>query len=701
MVNKRCVEIITTLAEKSQPVKIAQLAASFTVSARTIRNDLSNIDDLLRENGLPPVKRGPAGCGLSFRPQQFEHLRRLLRSGVADDYIMTAEERLRKITLMLLLGREGGDYETTNGMAEYLRVSRGTMNSDLRKAEQQLAGDRLSLRIVKAHGLRVEGRETDIRNALARLLSAGNGQQREQPLRLLQELQPMPGNTDAVLRGCLKKVEGQLGITFTDTAFDHLVLTMHIMLLRIQHLHILEPDDSRLGSVQDKEEFIAAVSIANAIEKALLIKIPAAEVRCVAMLLLSANVTSLKCPDKDNWVQLRLDVLRLIRRFEQSAGAYLSGDNQLFDGLLQHIRPMIYRSRYGVELDNPLLNEIKSNMHPIFELTRSCIHPVEEEYHILLTDAEVGYLALYFQTALEKIRPAESSRKRVVIACEAGLGTAKLLQLRLNEMYSVDVVDTVRLRDLAGTVKKHPVDCVVSTLPVSLPEVVCITVNPFIGPRDIEILNRYLPVKKAPEFVGIAGVSMDSLISEIEKSAVVKNRHRLAADLERAFGWNRARTEKIGLLDLLREDDILLQVEASGWEDAVRVGGMLLQRRGRVDTAYIHEMIQNVKNMGPYIVIMPGIAMPHANAGDVVHDIGFSIITLKNPVAFGNRENDPVRVVICLCAIDQVRHMQALAELMTVIEDPGFLTFACSVSEKEDFLRYLQKTIHAASDAQL
>ncbi|MFW5827314.1 MAG: PTS sugar transporter subunit IIA, partial [Alkalispirochaeta sp.] len=48
------------------------------------------------------------------------------------------------------------------------------------------------------------------------------------------------------------------------------------------------------------------------------------------------------------------------------------------------------------------------------------------------------------------------------------------------------------------------------------------------------------------------------------------------------------------------------------WEEAIRVGGRLMIDAGLVEPRYIDAIISNHKEMGPYFVIAPGIAMPHA-----------------------------------------------------------------------------------------
>lgn len=123
------------------------------------------------------------------------------------------------------------------------------------------------------------------------------------------------------------------------------------------------------------------------------------------------------------------------------------------------------------------------------------------------------------------------------------------------------------------------------------------------------------------------------------------------------------------LKDLLTEETIELNVNANNWEEAVRAGGRLLLDAGKIEERYIDAMIRTVKQLGPYIVIAPGIAMPHARPEDGAKEVGMSLITLKNPVNFGHQQNDPVKIVVCLCAVDNSSHIKALSQLVKFLND--------------------------------
>lgn len=104
-------------------------------------------------------------------------------------------------------------------------------------------------------------------------------------------------------------------------------------------------------------------------------------------------------------------------------------------------------------------------------------------------------------------------------------------------------------------------------------------------------------------------------------------------------------------------------------EHAIEMAGELLVASGRSTPEYTESMLDAVAENGPYIVIAPGIALAHGRPSEAVLEIGLSLVTLAEPVVFGNEANDPVRLVIGLCATDHSSHIDIMAELATFLGD--------------------------------
>lgn len=147
------------------------------------------------------------------------------------------------------------------------------------------------------------------------------------------------------------------------------------------------------------------------------------------------------------------------------------------------------------------------------------------------------------------------------------------------------------------------------------------------------------------------------------------------------------------LLDVLNENYIEVKYPAKNYEDAVRKCGELLVRNGAASEEYIEAMLENVKTNGTYIVIAPGIAMPHARPERGAIRTGFSIMILEEPINFGHPTNDPVRLVIGLCATDHESHLRALSELVEFLSNEQNIEALHEAISKEEIMEIIKEGV--------
>lgn len=116
-----------------------------------------------------------------------------------------------------------------------------------------------------------------------------------------------------------------------------------------------------------------------------------------------------------------------------------------------------------------------------------------------------------------------------------------------------------------------------------------------------------------------------------------------------------------------RKDYIQLQVKVDTWEEALSLAAQPLIASGAIDVAYINNMIDAVKKLGPYIVIAPGLALGHARPDKSVHETAIALATLQKPVLFGSKTNDPVDIVVILAACDDQAHISLLQKAVSFL----------------------------------
>ena len=113
----------------------------------------------------------------------------------------------------------------------------------------------------------------------------------------------------------------------------------------------------------------------------------------------------------------------------------------------------------------------------------------------------------------------------------------------------------------------------------------------------------------------------------------------------------------------------------------------MLLENGSIRASYIDAMIHNVEVNGPYIVIMPDVAMPHSRVEDGALKTDISILKLKDGVAFP--QDNIVHLIIALSANDNDAHMQLLSDMVDVFMDEDKMNGLLHAECVEDIRRVL------------
>jgi mannitol operon transcriptional antiterminator len=683
----------------STAVSISYIAKELSISARTVRYDLDKIDEFLVFNKLPQLFRKP-NVGISYEQ--------------SEDIINCATEKLRKINnyqcilskqertyIILSELLQQKDYMTIDLLTEKLMVSRSTLVKDLEEVRKWLKDNNLELNSQRKHGIKIVGDEKYLRRASIELLTkimdvsamlskANSTVISRSSIPIHWKIKKMFEDIDIeFIENCVIVVEKQLGMIFSDEAFYGLVVHIAMAIKRIKLGRDIIMPYKELHAFEITKEFTTAAYIAKMMEEHFSIYIPYDEIGYITVHLLGSNSSVFNPIGKADWAKLQTltgDIVKNISNLTKYKN--LLEDKQLFNGVLDHLTPALYRLKHDLKLKNPVLTEIKESYEELFQVVKIGVGPIEKYAKKTFSDEEIGYFTLHFGAAIERIKDKKQTYKRVLVVCSTGLGTAKILSTKIMQKYNVCIVDTVAYHQVSEVLKSVEVDLIITTLSVEFKDIVSVKVSPFLTERDIENLNKYLKQYKTH-----TADMLDEIIEAIHKNCEIVNYNNLIEDLSKILKVEKKQNEEgvvqPVLSELLNEKTIELNVNAKDWEESILIGGKILEDEGLIEHRYIAAMIDTVKDMGPYIVIAEGIAMPHARPEAGAKGIGMALVTLKNPVNFGNEENDPVKIVIFLCAIDTVSHLKALSELMGLLEDETFIELANNSTDKNEIINYI------------
>ncbi|MFO7173932.1 MAG: transcription antiterminator, partial [Bacillota bacterium] len=418
MLSQRQRAILATLIESGDFVAVGELARQQGVTDRTVRLDLAAIEAYLAgtPHRLERHKRRRVRLRLppEERPAWLERLRPM--ADVA--YRLSAEERQQAILAALLrrttplsLGR----------LADELFVSRRTVVEDLKRVEGWLR-DR-GLRLVRLPtGVKVEGPEGAWRAALAELISPGPGEAaRRHPAASFPLLPP---EEMAAIREAVTRAAEALPYELADSAYEGLVYHLAVAILRLRAGHDIAMDPEELADLAERPEWEVAGRLAADLEERLGVPIPPGERGYITLHLLGAKAIDRRTRPDDAAQDAPL--AEAVDAFIRAAGAHLgvdlTGDDDLVRGLILHLRPAVWRLRYGLRLVNPLRDQIMERYGFLMAAVKAAAPALEERLGIHITGDELAYLAMHVGAHLERV----SARRppRVLLVCGSGIGTA-------------------------------------------------------------------------------------------------------------------------------------------------------------------------------------------------------------------------------------------------------------------------------------
>jgi len=129
------------------------------------------------------------------------------------------------------------------------------------------------------------------------------------------------------------------------------------------------------------------------------------------------------------------------------------------------------------------------------------------------------------------------------------------------------------------------------------------------------------------------------------------------------------------------------------WQEAIKASCETLLADQSIDQTYVDSIIECGNKYGPYIVLAPDIALPHAqeNAGGVIEN-AIALMKTEQPVHFepGNTERD-ARLFFVLASRDHNVHVENMQKLALTPLNQDFVKDLLKVTSVEDLLQLDEK----------
>lgn len=670
---------------------IGELSHILTVSSRTIRNDVTEINQTLGDLALAQItnNRGQLTFHLSLKEKQT--LARYLAIG-ADSFLDPKKRQLDIIISFLQAPKQVKIYEEQ----EKLQVSKSTMAKDIRQVRRFLA--KYSLVLNTQQGAEIIGAERNIRTMIQQLIVENVDISR------LVEKKNFKGSDSYEIVIAYLKAQVLQQTNKTAQKLIHggrydgisarqaqISVLMAIWIRRISEEHYL--DD---GQVSNRE--VANTKIRAELKKLLQkLNLTAPENEQSYMTFIIKTFLGEKEVRLDKWNQSELLTLRLIDYMSAVEKINYRDSEQLYEQLNSHISAFLQRQEDHIEIFNPLTAVLKTNYAAIYHDVSTFF---TKQYHQKVSEGERAYITVYFSTYYEE-SSKEKGFYRVAVLCNYGEATGQLLAANLARNMNIEVVAVLGTQDI-NSLKRLKIDFVVKTIAKSTAPIPSFKMSPLPMQGDYAKLRSFIAetdIKKHHQPLNKQD-SGRNLLKDIVSLIETQTGHAVSAGVvDQIISILAAhqidikeREVKPLLRDLLTDDKIQIKIEANNWREAIEKASQPLLTNRSINSQYVTAMEDSVAKFGPYIVIGPGIALAHARPEDGVAKLDVSVASLAKPINFGNKANDPVKIIFVLSAIDSYSHLNVLKAIVNLINKPNKISELFVQDNPADFKKILLGT---------
>jgi activator of the mannose operon, transcriptional antiterminator len=645
--NERQNEILRMLIGRSnQYILIREMTEPLQCSEKTVRNDLKIILSFLEEVSSAKLLRKPGlGVCLEIDEEEGKHLFRQLHStdtALSDE---GEEERIIQIAYHLLMDTSS---ITIQDLMNRYYVSKSVIKKEIIHIGSWLK--RFNIKVVTRQkvGFTLDGAEKDKRAALARLYEMVKHPD------LTHEFikNQFSASEFNIVKNELRGVQRTYSIQLTDESFERIVLHTLLMMKRSKHGHAISISTKELLDLQKKTEFEWAAEFLKKLEPAFSIHFPDIEVAYMSLHFLGGKYRVYTGTVTGSFIEghsiLKKVLDMLVDQVSNSTSIDFKEDPELWDGLLVHVHSTLNRLKHGLPVSNGMLQEIK-NMYPyMFDQVMLSLVEINETLSIDIPEEEAGYLALHFQSSLERLKNQSFTAKKVVLVCHMGIGMSQLLRTKIERKFqNISILGSIAKAELQEFIKKEKVDLVIST--ISLPEIQVphIVVSPLLENSDEERLEQWLKQEKQ----------------------LVKRPY-----------------EESVLLKYTNPFLVSLQLEETNKHEIIKKVASTLYSKGYVEKEYIESTM--IRERMSTTTIGAGIAIPHGHPS-LIKQSAIGIVTLKEPVQWGTEK---VSLVFLLAVRneEQKEVKQLFSEISSLSEDPQKIQSLCMRENVMDFLTELK-----------
>ncbi len=689
-------KIVIILITSPNFLAVKDLAKKIGVSKRTIYRELSVLKEILKESGIDLKSKPGVGISIEGNSYLIEGLKERLENVTLGINLTPKEREIYIIQEFLFSGR----FQKLTALAYKLSVTEATISYDLDRVAEWFEERGLFLVRKQGVGVYLKGSEAAFRRGIIdffydnvnedeiftlinnNLSNNMESKRIENSTIKTKILNFINLNISSRLEEAVDEILNQVQFNMVNSSYIGLIIHLSLAIKRLQSGEKIYINKDKLDKLKQTKEYKIAEKITDKLEDIFKLDIPVDERGYITMHLKGAKLRKeleiIDEPLDDEELEAIKLARMLISEVEEELKVDISNDFNLISGLAIHLEPALSRLRMGMEIRNPILEDLKNEYNEVFDATRRAVNKVAEVIDCKIPDSEVGFLTMHIAASLDNINKFDY-QVRVLVVCSSGIGSSKILATRLKNVFKnikiVDEVSAFSLKD--NRIDERNIDLVISTIQIDNYQGEVVVVIPILLKDEVEKIQ-----KKVKE------IKLKNLENEVPNNR--KSTDKLECRLETVTKLSR------GIIKIIENFNMIKIERVKEYDQLIRRVCKEDFLPFEVDSKRVYNALKRREEKGATIIPEIKTSLLHART-DGVEEIFIGLVLLDEPILLPNlsRVKEEVdRVIVLLAPRELLKEEIKLISKFSasMIENKSFYK-AIRDGREESFLKYLRRLI--------
>ncbi len=693
MLDNRKVKILMQIINSSNGIKIQNIQNNLNISRRTIYYDLEIINDWLLSNNLNTIHNSRK-TGLSLNIN-YDELQSLLGDTCENSYEPLLNNRVCFIVILIAISNIKINIKD---ISNYTSMSKSSTLKDISDCREVLDSFNVTLEYSRSEGYFIKGDEIAVRKSIAHCISVLFDNVYEDILIKRFEYIFLLNNSTktfidslSLFKHLIEDMELSLKRKLNFQMANFLKFYFSVISLRIQNKKYIHYSVEESNEIKNTIEFATSARFKEIFEREYRVTLISDELVHFTIQLLCCSINHCYINNDSNILKsIKIDIIPLlVNKFETYACIDFNDKETLKDSLHLHFLPAYYRALYKIPLENSLKDFILKEYYDVYILTKKALSECEKLLNISFSVSEVTYFTMHFESSM-KIQGININNKTIAVVCHSGLATSSFIKKQLTTL--VEGECNIHIYSYREFIEKSPqVDLIVSSIHLKDYNNI-VYVNSIFTLEDKKNILKKLGYKNASLYK--KDISTD-ILDIVSKHCNIIDSEPLLQDLKNYFSddFNLKEKEiyKPMLSELIVKDKINIISSVDNWQEAVSIAAAPLLKEDYINEDYIDAIISSTEQHGPYYIVSPRIALPHARPENGVKKLGMSLLKIKEPTCFSDKDSDLANLVIVLAAIDNNSHLKALTQLTELLSNDDDVKSILEATSVDEVLKIIEK----------